>query len=218
MTETRYLAAFDFDKTLVYGPPSIGAFFHQWKMPEDVNISGEQKIRGAGPLGILGLALSQIPNLPFFRRLTNDAKNALNILDQREEETKIPISRMIISGRRIGTHWAVRWTARAIPKFELKLNPGISSHIYKKRRLSHEMRIRKKTVAAFFNDDWRALFHIGDLNNGQLGEDSIVYGYVLAGITNAFLSREIREELERRNIKIVKNLAEAVDDFTNKIQ
>lgn len=218
MTETRYLAAFDFDKTLVHGFPSIGAFFHQWKMPKDIDIFGEQKMRGAGPLGILGMALAQLPNLPYFRRLTKDAKNALKILDEKETESNTPINRMIISGRRIGTHWAVRWTARAIPKFALKLNPGISSHIYKKRRLYLEIKESGKTVAAFFNDDWRALFHIGNLNNGQLEEGSVVYGYLLAGITNAFLSKEIREELGRRNIKIFNSLSEAVADFTSKIE
>lgn len=221
---TRFLAAFDYDNTVVYGPPSVFAFFQQSKMPRDVNIFGEQKMRSAGPLGLLGMALAQLPNLPFIRRIKNDAWVAFDILDKEEEKTGVSIDRAIISGRRIGTHWAVRWTAKKIPNFDLQLNSGISSHIYKKRTLYKLIKEKEaggdSVNAAFFNDDWRAVYHICHLNDifREQGSDSVVYGYVVAGITNAHISDEIRREMERRKIKIVKSLSEAVDDYAKIIQ
>lgn len=216
----QFLAAFDYDNTVVYGPPSIMAFIQQNKKPKDVDISGEYKIRGAGTLGILGIALAQIPNLPFIRRIKNDAWIAFSILDREEQSDNVKIDRAIISGRRIGTHWAVRWTAKAIPNFNLYLNSGISSHIYKKRKLYGLIKQKEvegeKVVAAFFNDDWRAVFHICQLNDmfNEQKSESVVYGYVVASITNANLSDDIKKEMERRKIKIVKNLSDAVADYS----
>lgn len=222
----KVVAAFDYDMTVVWGPPSIRALrarkngvhsplnFAFIPSLETINASISET-KSTGMLGIILGGLHSLVNLPIIRPIRKDALRTLDRIENLKHAENLLLRTAILSGRQPEGQKMMKKQLedkRLKGKFDiLMLNPGIQTYLWKMFGVGNWIDKGNKVVV--FEDDWVAAYLDATFNNPLYPEDFKVLAYVLENASNRRLSPERRQMLANMNVFIVPNLIIGALDY-----
>ncbi len=225
------VAAFDYDMTVVWGPPSGRAFSASNRgVRNPLNFAfiptlerarpSVEDLKSEGILGIVLAAMYPAVNMPIFRPIRKDAVRTLDRLEYLKHAENLVFKTAILSGRQPeGQKFIMRQLKdkRLKGKFDmLMLNPGIHTYLWKLAGVGDLIKKGNKVVV--FEDDWVAAYLAATFNNLLYPEDFKVLAYVLENPSNSQLSSERRQMLANMNVFIVPSLFIGALDYETRFR